>query len=274
MACITRIDCDSATPLPALALSQVAQEWHAALNVAKASGKSLADVSANDPSAPHGESDATAQPRVGLPEGTLIDTLAGEKPVESLKPHDLLRTCSGRYRPLRHILHIDHDNASHDAMIHINAGAFGPNVPSRDTQMPRDQKILVRSGFAKQMFPEGGAFVAAHVLTHLPDVTVARSKQCHGSLYLLLFDEPDTILANGIPTNTLLPCAANSAVIPAHLRKALTKLYPGFSQDNTASGLPWRLPLDKRQHRLIKRHAKSGAPLLAVPDRESEAQTA
>ncbi|WP_294624354.1 Hint domain-containing protein [uncultured Roseovarius sp.] len=274
MACITRIDCDSATPMPAVALGQLTQDWHAALNVAKASGKSLTDVSANDPSAPHGESDDTAQPRLGLPEGTLIDTLAGQKPVESLKPHDILRTESGGYRPLRHILRIDHDEATRHATIHIKAGAFGPNLPSRNTQLPRDQKVLVRSEVAKHMFPEGGAFVAAHVLTHLPDVTVAQSKQCHGSLYLLLLDEPETILANGIPTDTLVPCADNLTVIPAHLRKALTKIYPGFSQDKAASGLQWRLPLVKRQNRLIKRHAKSGAPLLAVPDREREAETA
>lgn len=274
MACITRIDCDSATPMPALALGQVTQGWHAALNVAKASGKSLTDVSANDPSAPHEEPDDTAPPRVGLPEGTLIDTLAGQKPVEALKPHDILRTGSGAYRPLRHILRIDHDEAPRDVMIHVKAGAFGPNLPSRNTRLPRDQKVLVRSEVAKQMFPEGGAFVAAHVLTHLPDVTAAPSKQCQGSLYLLLLDEPETILANGIPTDTLAPCAANLTVIPAHLRKALTKLYPGFSQDKAASGLQWRLPLVKRQNRLVKRHAKSGAPLLALPEPESEAETA
>ena len=190
MTCMTRMDRESATPMPAVALGQVTQDWHAALNEAKASGKSLTDAWANDPNAPDGLSDVTAEPRLGLPEGTLIDTLAGQKPVASLKPRDILRTESGGYRPLRHILRIDHGEATRHAMIHIKAGAFGPNVPSRNTQLPRDQKVLLRS--------EGGAFVAAHVLTHLPDVALAKSKHCPGSLYPLL-DEQDTILANGIP---------------------------------------------------------------------------
>jgi len=274
MTCITRIDCDSATPMPELALGQVTQEWHAALNVAKASGKSLTDVSANDPNAPDGLSDVTAEPRFGLPEGTLIDTLAGQKPIEALKPRDILRTGGGGFRPVRHILRIDRDKATRHAMIRIKAGAFGPNLPSRNTRLPRDQKILVRSKIAQRMFGQGGALVAAHVLTHLPDVALAKSKHCPGSLYLLLLDEQDTILANGIPTESLAPCAANLTVIPAHLRKALTRLYPGFSQDETTAGLPWRLPKTKRQKRLIQRHAKSGAPLIGTPDKETEAETA
>jgi len=260
--------------MPAMALGQVSKDWHAALNVAKASGKSLTDVSANDPNAPDGLSDDTAEPRVGLPEGTLVNTLAGQKPVESLKPRDILRTESGGYRPLRHILRIDRNGANRYAMIRIKAGAFGPNLPSRNTCLPRDQTVLVRSEIAQQMFPAGGALVTAKALPHLPDVTVAKSKHCHGSLYLLLLDEPDMILANGIPTDSFTPCAANLAIIPAHLRKALTKLHPGFSQDKATPGLPWRLPHIKRQRRLIKRCARSNAPLLVAPENDTEAKSA
>lgn len=274
MACITRIDHDSATPMPELALGQVTQKWHAALNVAKASGKPLTDISANDPSAPDAPPEVTTEPCVGLPEGTLIDTLAGQKPIEALKPRDILRTSRGGYRPVRHILRIARNETSRHAMTRIKAGAFGPNLPSQNTRLPRDQKILVRSEIAQHMFDQGGALVAAHVLTNLPDVTVAKSKHCSGVLYLLLLDEQDTILANGIPTESFAPCTANLTVVPVHLRKVLTRLYPGFSQDQTAAGLPWRLPKIKRQKRLIQRHSKTGAPLLVSLDTETEAESA
>jgi hypothetical protein len=241
--------------------------------VAKASGKSLSDVPTNDTSAPDTLSEDAATPCVGLPQGTLIETLDGPKPVEDLKPRDVLRTGNGHSRPLRHILRIDRDDATHHAMIRIKAGALGPDRPARDTRLPMDQTILVRSDIAQRMFGEAGSLVAAHFLTDLPDVTMAKPKHCPGTVYVLLLEDQDTILANGIPAETLAPCAANLALLPAHLRTALARMYPRFAQETCAIAQQLQAPKAKRQKRLVKRHARSGFPLIGEDSGAQPAET-
>ena len=272
MACITRIDCDPAVAQPVFGLGQTPQGWHAALNVAKAAGKSLSEIPANDPDAPDTGPDDTPQPLVGLAKGTLIDTLDGPKPVEDLKPRDVLRTGSGRCRLVHHILRIDRGDAIRHAMIRIKAGALGPNLPARNMRLPRNQKILVRSEIAQRMFGQDGSLVAARFLTDLPDVTKAKPRHCPGALYLLLLETQDTILADGIPIETLAPCAENLALLPAHLRTALARMYPGFAQASCATALQVQAARPKRQKRLIKRHIHSGSPLIVEDPVEQTAE--
>lgn len=272
MACITRIDCDPAVALPVFGLGQTPQGWHAALNVAKATGKSLAEIPANDPDTPDTRPNDTPQPFVGLAQGTMIDTLDGPKPVEDLKPRDVLRTGSGRCRPVHHILRIDQDDAIRHAMIRIKAGALGPNLPARNMRLPRNQKILVRSEIAQRMFGQGGSLVAARFLTDLRDITKAKPRHCPRTIYLLLLEIQDTILADGIPTETLAPCAENLALLPAHLRTALARMYPGFAQDSCATALQVQAPRPKRQKRLIARHIHSGTPLIGEESVEQPAE--
>ena len=110
------------------------------------------------------------------------------------------------------------------------------------------------------MFGEAGALVPAHLLTALPGISAARIRdRAH---YLLLLDTQDTILTCGVPTEALAPCARSLALVPPHLRKAMTRLYPGFEQDRPEGASQLNVPKAKRQKRLVQKHASSGAPLL------------
>ncbi len=270
MECITKIDFAPQVSTTHLGLPQITQGWHAALNVAKSTGCPLPDVAANAPDAPTQAHDATLNPGIGLTKGTMIDTLDGPKRVENLKPRDMLRTAQGTYRPLRHLFQITPE-APRPA-IRINAGALGAGLPAKNLRLPANQQILVTSEIAQKMFGEGGALVPARILTTLDGIKPARF---HAELlYLLVLDKQETVLANGVPVETLAPCAANLELLPPHLRGALTRLYPSFAETNPEAAQHLKAPRLKRQKRLIQRHANSGRTLLDAPQDKPNAQTA
>ncbi|MRU14242.1 hypothetical protein FDP25_02250 [Roseovarius sp. A21] len=258
MACTTKIDYTPQVSEKPLGLPQITQGWQAALNIAKATGRPLPAVAANAPDAPTKAPEDNANARIGLTKGAVIETLDGPKPVENLKPGDLLRTGSGAYRPLRHVFRVELDAPRR--AIRINAEALGPGLPEKGIRLPRDQQIHVTSDIARRMFGHEGALVPAHLLTALPGIAAARVKdRVH---YLLLMDRQDTVLTRGVPTETLAPCARNLDLVPAHLRRAITRLYPGFGQDKPKAARHLNVPKTKRQKRLVHKHANSGTPLL------------
>jgi hypothetical protein len=258
MACTTKIDFTPQVSEKPLGLPHITQGWHAALNIAKANGRPLPAVAANASHAPTKHPEDGANSRIGLTKGALVETLDGPKPVEKLKPGDLLRTGSGAFRPLRHVFRVELDAPRR--AIRINAEALGTGLPKKGIRLPRDQQIHVTSDIARRMFGQEGALVPAHLLTTLPGISAARIKeQVH---YLLLMDRQDTVLTRGVPVETLAPCARNLDLVPPHMRKAITRLYPGFGQDKPTAALHLKVPKIKRQKRLVHKHANSGTPLL------------
>lgn len=270
MECTPKIDFSPQASEKPLGLPQITQGWHAALNIiAKANGGPVPAVAANASHAPTKHPEDCAKARIGLTKGALVETLDGHKPVERLKPGDLLRTGSGAYRPLRHVFRVDLDAPRR--AIRIRAEALGPGLPEKGIRLPRDQQIHVTSDIARRMFGQKGALVPAHLLTTLPGITTARIKeQVH---YLLLMDRQDTVLTRGVPTETLAPCARSLDLVPPHLRKAITRLYPGFGQDKPRAALPLKVPKTKRQKRLVNKHANSGTPLLGEKTASLETKT-
>jgi len=258
MVCTIQIDFSPQASEKPLGLPQITQGWQSALNIAKANGRPLPDVAANTSYAPMRHTQTSGDPRIGLTKGAMVETLDGAKPVERLKAGDLLRTGSGAFRPLRHVFCID--LASPCRAIRINAEALGPGVPKTGIRLPREQQIHVTSDIARGMFGQEGALVPVHLLTTLPGICAAQVKErVH---YLLLMDRQDTVLTRGVPVETLAPCARNLALVPPHMRKAITRLCPDFVQDKPEAALHLKMPKIKRQKRLVNKHANAGTPLL------------
>ncbi|WP_306151135.1 Hint domain-containing protein [Roseovarius sp. MMSF_3281] len=270
MVCTIKIDFAPQASNTQLGLPQITHGWHAALNVAKSTGGPLPDVAANAPDTPTRTDAATPNPRIGLTKGTMIDTLDGPKPVQDLKPRDMLRTGHGSYRPLRHLFPITPETPR--PAIRIDAGALGEGLPVKNLRLPTDQQILVTSEIAQKMFGDGGVLVPVRLLTALGRVKPARLDA--DRLYLLLLDQQDTVLANGVPVETLAPCAANLGLLPPHLRTALTRLFPGFADSHPEVAKRLKVPRLKRQKRLVRRHANAGRALLDDPEEMPKAQTA
>lgn len=80
--------------------------------------------------------------------GTLIRTVRGDVPVETLRFGDVVITASGAERPIVWIGHKEFDCATHPDQkavwpIRIMAGAFGDNRPSRDLFLSPQHSVLV-----------------------------------------------------------------------------------------------------------------------------------
>jgi len=81
-----------------------------------------------------------------LLEGTLIPTIDGEKPVESLKRGDLVLTSSGDYKSVRWVgvQTIKHSIFTHEALpILIPKDSLGDSVPNRDLLVSSDHAIFL-----------------------------------------------------------------------------------------------------------------------------------
>jgi Hint domain len=79
--------------------------------------------------------------------GTLIGTAEGERPVEALRPGDLVRTVDSILRPVRWIAHSVVSRRFADPLrvlpIRIRAGALGEGVPTRDLLVSPNHAFLV-----------------------------------------------------------------------------------------------------------------------------------
>lgn len=81
-----------------------------------------------------------------LLEGTLIPTIEGEKPVESLKRGDQVLTSSGDYKSVRWVgvQTIKHSIFTHEALpILIPKDSLGDSVPNRDLLVSSDHAIFL-----------------------------------------------------------------------------------------------------------------------------------
>ncbi len=133
--------------------------------------------------------------------GTRIATPAGEALVELLRVGDLVRTQSGRNRPIRWIgrrAYAGRFAAGAVMPIRIAAGALGNNLPRRDLYVsPRHAMLL------------DGALVPAEALVDGIRITACRDVPMIEYVHIEL-DTHDILLAEGAPTESYLDCGNRS----------------------------------------------------------------
>ncbi len=101
--------------------------------------------------------------------GTRILTAQGEKPVESLRPGELVATLSGQGSPLKPVLFLGrrrialagNPQAAELSPVRIRAGALGPNMPHRDLLVSPDHCLFL-----------DGALVPARLLVNGTSIAV------------------------------------------------------------------------------------------------------
>jgi hypothetical protein len=131
-------------------------------------------------------------------QGTLIATGRGPRPVETLRPGDMIQTADNGMQPLRWAGRRHTIGAGRFAPVEIAAGVLGADRPLRVSQQHR---ILIRSAQAELLFGEAEVFVAAGCL--IDDIRVrlrngVRIEYCH-----LLLDRHEVIFANGVASESL-----------------------------------------------------------------------
>lgn len=169
----------------------------------------------------------TMKGQIGDDHGAIDQSLGGQTAVEDIKIGDMVWTLDRGFQPVRWIGSEQYSkgflqkNPNKGAVL-IGKGALGHGLPERDLYVSRQHRVLVKTKLARRLAGADGALIAAHRLIGMPGIHLAETGG--GVHYFhLLFDRHEVVLAEGLPTETLLIgpeidkiCAVGGA-IPPHL---------------------------------------------------------
>ncbi|ETD87374.1 Hint domain-containing protein [Rhodobacter capsulatus] len=194
--------------------------------------------------------------------GTLIDTPAGPRPVEALRPGDRVSTrddgaqeilwIGSRRMSGARLYALPHLRPVRLGAVRLRAGAPGLLRPAADLLVSPQHRVLVRGAAARALFNEPEVLVqacdlvddaAVRVATRLPEVTYLH----------LLFARHQVIRANGIETESFHPAATEVESIAEDQRQALLRLCPGIEADPMTYG-PFARRLLSASEAAILRH--------------------
>ncbi|MBT8460604.1 MAG: Hint domain-containing protein [Boseongicola sp.] len=159
--------------------------------------------------------------------GTIIATPTGPRPVETLRPGDLVMTLDHGPQTIRWTCSSAHplEDVETDAKpVQIKAGALGQNLPVKDLIVSPQHRIFVGgAGQLQAVFPSE-AFAPAKSLTGLPGIRHMKGKK---DITWINFacDQHEVATANGCRSETLLlgPMVLNG--LSSARKKELTDIF-------------------------------------------------
>ena len=195
--------------------------------------------------------------------GTRIMTVLGEKPVEDLRPGDLVRVLDGSHQPLRWVGQRRLGNA--DLLrtpllypVKVAAGALGLGLPKRDILASRQHRMLIASAPLRALTGHSAALVAACKLVGLPGIAVDQSVE-EVTYFHLLFDRHQVIWAEGAPSESLLLGPEADKTLTRTQAHEIAMRLPSLAQASTPA-----LPIltGRIRKSLMLRHQRSGRALI------------
>lgn len=155
-------------------------------------------------------------------EGTMILTIDGEKPVESLVPGDMILTRDNGFQPIRWIGSTLRIATGRDAPIRFEANALGTHDA---VEFSPNHRVLVTSASASLLFGESEVLVKAKDLVN--DKTIRpRNDSRPVSYYHLLFDRHEIIRGNGLDSESYHPGNETMDSFDAETRAEILRLMP------------------------------------------------
>ncbi len=153
--------------------------------------------------------------------GTLIRTPDGDRPVESLKPGDLVMTYDDGPQPLRWIGRRVVPAEGKLAPIKIRRGTFGKH----GTLLVSPQhRILVRDVLAELLFAERDVLVKARDLVNGGSVKIMEGGEVE---YIhLLFDTHQVIFSEGLATESFLPGPQTTSLFEKEIVEEIVSIFP------------------------------------------------
>ncbi|MAZ22513.1 Hint domain-containing protein [Roseovarius sp.] len=200
--------------------------------------------------------------------GTLIETAEGPRAIETLRPGDLIETRDHGLQPLRLLpsRHIDAEELQQRPNlrpVRLRADSIAPGVPSRDTLVSPQHRILSQSLIARRLFGKDEVLVAAVALTKLPGIEQAEDLDEITYIHLVL-DEHQVVTGDGLASESFY-CGPNAmqALSPEALAE-LQAVFPDM-KDWAPGHMPPRarpFALGAGRRELVRRHARQDRSLL------------
>jgi VCBS repeat-containing protein len=164
--------------------------------------------------------------------GTPIDTPSGPRPVESLRPGDLVLTLDHGPQPLLWTgsCHLDRQAlaARPDLRpVRISRDALGPGIPGRDILVSPQHRLLLRSPWLDLALGSPEALVPALRLDGKPGI--GRSPQAGPVHYVhLLFERHEIVTSAGLASESLLLGPGLRHLLPPDSLAEIRALIPDF----------------------------------------------
>lgn len=216
---------------------------------------------------PNGAHDLDAvDPDVDVPvcfvAGTMIRTPAGEVPVETLRPGNMVSSVDGRSLRLlwmarRRMGFAELLLEPEFRPICLPANLLGLGYPDRDLWLSPQHRFLFSGWQAELLFRNTEVFLPAascRELPGLPSPDVAAGV----AYYHLMFDRHEVIYANNLPCESLFPGDSAIASLSENARIDLNNRFPEYESDWIGYGPTARQALTRREGELLLSYAGIG----------------
>ena len=163
--------------------------------------------------------------------GTLIDTPDGPRPVESLRPGDLVLTLDDGPQPLRWVgqrrLGLADLMADPGLQpVEIAAGALGPGLPERSVQVSPQHRVLFGGAECELYFGADEVLVPAIQLVTQPGIT----QRLQPVTYVhIMFDRHQIVQTHGMWSESFQPGVRVLDGMPDPQRDELLRLFPDLA---------------------------------------------
>lgn len=183
--------------------------------------------------------------------GTGVATPQGLRPVEDLRPGDMVITRDNGMRALcwtgrKTLSHADLKAAHRLRPVFIKAGALGEGMPDRDMMVSPNHRMLLSNSQAEVMFGEREVLVAAKHLTGLRGVRRVMPKR--GATYVhVMCDRHEVLLADAVWSESFQPGDQAMQGVSDAQRDEITALFPELAAGGDAGFGAARLSLKARE---------------------------
>ncbi len=168
--------------------------------------------------------------------GTLIQTDTNKRPIEDLKPGDLVQTQNHGLQPIRWI-GSRKLNAVELALnpnllpICVCAGALGKNIPSRDLLVSPQHRMLISGWQEELLFGEQYVLAAAKHLVN--GDTIYQHQTTEVEYFHMLFDQHEIVMAEDAPSESFHP---GDYLIDKMAKDTRDEIFEIFPEIQTKSG--------------------------------------
>lgn len=169
--------------------------------------------------------------------GTLIDTSEGLKPVEDIRPGDMVLTRDNGYMPVEWVGARVVDTAElglrpEFAAIVFKQGALGANLPEQDLRVSPSHRMLIAGQRPDMIFGEREVLVPAAHMLGMPGV----ERDSGPVTYVhIMFENHQIIRGNGAWSESFQPLADTLDGLGEEQRAELLALFPELSRSRGAT---------------------------------------